>query len=213
MLLQSLAQPVAYVGAALGVAMVIPQLARTVRHPNLPGVSAMSWGLLALGSLMWFAYGIRTTAIPQLPGNVFLASGAVAVVMLVPSVLSRRKRAQAMGSAASVLVALAIVLPPQNVGYVAFSISLCSAWPQLIESFSNWRSGVVSGVSLTMMSVRLTSILCWISYAVLASDRPVIISATFGLMSTLAVLGMEASLRLGQERAILAAPELELERA
>jgi len=207
----ALAEPLAYLGAALGIGMVVPQVLRTLRHPGLPGVSALSWGLMSLSCLTWFAYGLRTAAIPQLPGNALLVTGAVAIVLLVPSAHSRRNRIFTLASAAALLVVLATVLPAQTVGFIAFSISLCSAWPQLIESFGTWRAGAISGVSLTTLSVRLVSTLCWMAYAILAFDLPVIISASFGLMTSLAIFGMEASLRLNAESALGSASQPQLE--
>jgi uncharacterized protein with PQ loop repeat len=212
MQIHALAQPLAYLGAVLGIGMVIPQVVRTIRHPDLTGVSAMAWGLTALSCLTWFAYGLRTAAIPQLPGNVFLVTGAVTVVMLVPAAYSRRRRILILGAAAMMLMTLATVLPAQTVGYIAFSIGLCAAWPQLIESFSNRRARVLSGVSLATLSVRLMSILCWMSYAILAADVPVIIASTFGLVTTIAILGMEGSLRLSGNGRLESLVEPEFER-
>ncbi len=194
--------PLAYLGATLGVAMVLPQLSRTMRHPSLPGVSALSWGLTAVACLAWLGYGVRTATMPQIPGNILLITGAVAVVLLVPSPWSRSRRALSLGTSAAAILALAVVLPAQTIGYVAFAIGLVSAWPQLVESFANWRSGGESGLSLTTWSVKLASSSCWLAYALLATDLPVAVASAFGMTANIAVFGMEASLRLrGVQRA------------
>jgi uncharacterized protein with PQ loop repeat len=196
MLLQSLAQPLAYLGAALGIAMVVPQLTRTIRHPNLPGVSALSWGLLSLGCLMWLTYGIRTSAMSQIPGNVVLIAGAVAVVLLVPGSRPRSARALLLVAAAGILLVTTHFLPAQTVGFVAFGFSLVSSWPQLVASYGNWRCGIVSGLSLTTFFARMASISCWLSYALISTDTPVAVSSTFGLAATVAIISMEMSLRV-----------------
>ena len=41
--LSTFAQLLAYAGSAVGVAMVAPQIVRTVKHPHLGGVSPWSW--------------------------------------------------------------------------------------------------------------------------------------------------------------------------
>ena len=191
----ALALPLAYLGAALGVAMVLPQLARTIRHPDLPGVSALSWSLTSITALTWLAYGLRTAAMPQIPGNILLASGAVAVVLLVPSAVSRTRRSLTLAGAALAVVVLGTLLPPQTIGYLAFGVGLFSAWPQLFESFANWRSGGESGLSLTTWSVRVVAATAWLGYGLLAVDLPVLVASGFGLATTIAILGMEASLR------------------
>ena len=105
----------AYVGATLGVAMVVPQLLRTVRHPDLGGVSPSSWGLTALACLTWLTYGVRTATIPQIPGNVLLVSGAVSIALLVPSPVSRSTRALVLATAAAVMLGLAFAVPAESV--------------------------------------------------------------------------------------------------
>jgi len=207
-MLHSLAQPLAYLGAVLGVGMVVPQLIRTIRHPRLTGVSALSWGLMALGCAMWLDYGLRTSSIVQLPGNTVLVAGAVAVVLLVPSRWSRTGRAAVLATVLSTLVLASLVLPPATVGYVAFSLSLVSAWPQLIESYGNSRAGIVSGLSLPTYFVRIASISCWLSYALISTDVPVAVSATFGLTATTAIIVMEGTAR---QRAAFGASDLDLE--
>jgi uncharacterized protein with PQ loop repeat len=192
----SLILPLAYLGATLGVGMVLPQLLRTIRHPELAGVSALSWGLTSIACLAWLAYGVRSSSMPQIPGNVLLFSGAVAVVLLAPSPASRTRRALTLAAAGSTVVTLALFLPAQTIGYLAFSISLFSAWPQLFESFGNWRSGTESGLSLTTWSVKFASSCCWLAYALLATDLPVLVACAVGLTTTMTIFGMETSLRL-----------------
>jgi uncharacterized protein with PQ loop repeat len=77
-----------YLGAALGVAMVVPQIARTLRDRTVPGVSALSWALTALACTSWLLYGVRAGELPQIPGNILLVSGSVVVALLVPSRVS-----------------------------------------------------------------------------------------------------------------------------
>jgi uncharacterized protein with PQ loop repeat len=193
--LTPLALPLAYTGAALGVAMVIPQIARTLRHPSLSGVSALSWALTALGCSAWLIYGVRAQVWPQIPGNVLLISGAVAIVLLVPSAVSRRRRAAFLLGAWSVLATVALTLPAHSVGYLGFGIGLVAVWPQVRESVIGWRSGSESGLSITTWSLKAMSQLCWLSYALLATDVPVAFSASVALATTVFVATLEASRR------------------
>ncbi len=207
----SLALPLAYVGMVLGVAMVLPQLLRTIRHPDLPGVSAISWSLTAICCLTWLVYGLRTAALPQIPGNILMVMGAVAVVLLVPSTVSRSRRATRLAGVAIVALAVALAVPAQTVGYVGFGIGLFSAWPQVVESYGNWRAGGESGLSLTTWSVKIASTLCWLAYASLAMDLPVLVASAVGLTTTLTIFSMEASLRFGGARRVATVDERVLE--
>ena len=183
----------AYLGATLGVAMVVPQIVRTVRHPDLAGVSPASWGLTALGCLSWLTYGVRTATIPQIPGNVLLVTGSIAIVLLVPSHLSRSRRALMLAAAMIVVALVAFRVPVETAGFLAFGISLFSAWPQVLTTLRGSREA--AGVSLTTFTLRLAAGLGWLAYAVIAHDVPVIFSAGVMTGTTLLVLAVESSRR------------------
>src|ERR1700690_4359329 len=100
-------------GAALGVAMVVPQIVRIVRHPSLLGVSPISWALTVFGCLLWFTYGLRSGALPQLPRNLLLVCGAIAVVLLVKSPTSRARRAVLLAVGGGLLETTGWVIPTQ----------------------------------------------------------------------------------------------------
>ena len=198
--LHSFALPLAYTGALLSVGMVLPQLTRTIRHPNLTGVSPTSWALTSIACLAWLIYGLRADVLPQIPGNVLLIAGAVALVLLVPSAWSRSRRAASLGTACAVVVALSLMIPPVAVGYLALSISLLSLWPQLVDSYANWRAGVESGVSLPTWWVKLAATTCWLFYSVIAVDLPVLIASVLSAVSIAAVFVMETSARQAASR-------------
>ena len=110
--LHALAVAAGYLGAALGVLMVLPQIARTLKNRSLPGVSAMSWALTALSCGTWMLYGLRAHEFPQVPGNILMVTGSVVVVLAVPSATSIRTRAIGLAAPAAVIGGLATVLPP-----------------------------------------------------------------------------------------------------
>ena len=89
-----------YLGATLGVGMVVPQIVRTLRNRHLTGVSPLSWSLTVLACFTWLTYGLRTAEVPQIPGNVLIVSGSVVIVLLVPSAVSTRLRALRLAGAA-----------------------------------------------------------------------------------------------------------------
>lgn len=184
-----------YLGAALGVAMVVPQIVRIVRHPALPGVSPISWALTVFACLLWMTYGLRSGALPQIPGNVLLVGGAIAVVLLVKTPISRGRRALLLTLGAGLLELTAWVIPPQGVGYLAFAIGTVSTWPQLYDSVGNWRAHVNSGVSLSTWGLRIASQVCWLSYAVGTGDLPVGIGATVAFMTGVAMVALETAAR------------------
>lgn len=189
--MHELALLLAYAGATFGVVMVLPQIVRAVRNPDLTGVSWVSWALTTLACLTWLTYGVRTGTLPQIPGNLLLVSGAATVVVLVPSRVSRGTRAAGLLGGAAVLMLMALAVPAREVGYLAFVIGLTSAWPQVYRSVLGMRARTPSGVSIGTWAMRVASQVCWLSYAVLATDRPVEVAAGTALATAVLLVGIE----------------------
>ncbi len=179
-----------YLGAALGAAMVIPQMIRVVRNRTLAGVSSLAWSLTGLSCFTWLLYGVRTHEIPQIAGNVIIVTGAVMIALLVPSVAPRRIRAGALVAAMLALSLVAVVALPTVLGLAAFGIGVFSSWPQVIASFTRDPS-LRSAVSRGAWALRCGSQLAWLFYAVVIHDVAVTISACTLLTSAILVLAFE----------------------
>jgi uncharacterized protein with PQ loop repeat len=180
-----------YLGATFGVSMVLPQIARTFRDRGVGGVSALSWALTAIACFSWMLYGVRTHEMPQIPGNILLASGACVIVLAVPARLPVARRAAALLGAAVLILGFAAVAAPAYLGYLALSIGLVSAWPQTLESIARARSGGESAVSVSAWTLRAMSQICWLGYAVVLHDVPVTVAASVTLTSAVALLLVE----------------------
>jgi uncharacterized protein with PQ loop repeat len=194
----ALAVGLGYTGATLGVAMVVPQIVRIVRHPSLTGVSPLSWALSMFGCLAWLTYGLRTGATPQIPGNILLAGGGVACVLLINSPMPRGRRGVLLAVGAALLLVTVWVIPAESVGYLATVVGLSSMWPQLFDTIGNWRGHITSGVSLPTYGLRMGSQVCWLSYAVGTHDLPVGVGASLALVIASTTLGLEALARSGR---------------
>ena len=193
MQLSAVALAAGYLGSALGVAMVVPQILRTLRNPRLAGVSSLSWALTAMSCATWLFYGIRTAEIPQIPGNVLMVSGAIAVVVLVPSRAPKAIRAAGLAAAAALLGGLAVAAPPGVIGAVGGAIGVVSGLPQLLRSLR--RAATASAVSPLTWALRAASQASWLGYGLMLHDLVVAFSATFLLGNALAVLLLETARR------------------
>ena len=194
----ALAIGLGYTGATLGVAMVVPQIVRIIRHPSLTGVSPLSWALSTFGCLAWLTYGLRTDAAPQIPGNILLAAGATVCVLLINSPMSRGRRGALLLVGAAVLLVTVWVIPAESVGYLATVIGLSSMWPQLYDTVGNFRRHIVSAVSLPTYGLRMASQVAWLSYALGTHDMPVGVGASLALLIASTTLGLEAAARFGR---------------
>lgn len=188
-------QTLAYVASAVGVAMVVPQIQRIVRNPAMGGVSPWSWALTVVACSMWMTYGVRTGSMPQIPGNLLLISGSVAVVLLVPAAWSRRTRALTLATLVAVLVLVAGRLSPEAVGFLAFGIGMVGVWPQVFETVWLRRGMGPSALSLSSIGLKIGSQTLWWAFAALTFDLPVIVSASVLLLTNATVLAVETARR------------------
>jgi uncharacterized protein with PQ loop repeat len=179
-----------YLGAALGAAMVIPQMIRVVRNRNLPGVSTLAWSLMGLACFTWLLYGVRTREIPQIAGNVVIVSGAIAIALLVPNETPVRVRATRLAAALLAVSMLAVVTSPTVLGLIAFSLAVFSSWPQVFASFTR-EAGLASAVSIGAWLLRGLSQVAWLFYAIVIQDLAVTISACTLLAGAIFVLAFE----------------------
>lgn len=194
-----LAQVLAYVASAIGVVMVAPQILRIVQNPELGGVSPWTWAITAVSCSLWLTYGLRSGSMPQVPGNVLLISGAVAIVLLVPAAWSRRRRALGLALVAAALVAVSTRLAPEAVGFFALAIGLFGMWPQVYETVWLRRGQGPSAISMTSQVLKLVSQSFWMTFALITIDVPVIVAATMTLSTNLVVTLVEWSRRRGVE--------------
>lgn len=179
-----------YLGAAFGVGMVVPQILRTLRNRHLAGVSGLSWSLTGLGCFTWLLYGLRAHEAPQIPGNVLTVSGALLIVLLVPSVSAVRMRALYLGGAVATLIAIALWIPPTAIGLLGFGIGLTAVWPQLVISLTR-PAGEPSALSVSAWLMRAASQSAWLFYALVLHDTAVTVAATFTLASAVLILAVE----------------------
>ncbi len=191
------AQLLAYTGSAIGVAMVVPQIQRILRNPTMGGVSPWTWAITATSCVLWMTYGVRSHSLPQIPGNVLLVSGAVAIVLLVPAAWSRRSRGVLLALVVTALVLASTRLTPEQVGFLAFGIGVCGMWPQVYETAWTRRGMGPSALSLTSSGLKVGSQVCWLSFALLTTDLPVIVSACMALTTNAIVTSVELGRRRG----------------
>lgn len=195
--MQTIFQLIGYTAAAIGVSMLLPQVRRILRHPDLQGVSPLAWGLMATGCTLWTMYGIRIEQPVQVFGNVLLVTGALTVTLYAQNEMSARRRAVNVSLALLAAFALGMVLPATLVGFLAFGLGMFSMVPQVATSLRTYRARTVSGVSLPSFGLRILSQLCWLTFAIGTRDMPVVVSAVVALSAALIIVILERIARGG----------------
>jgi uncharacterized protein with PQ loop repeat len=181
-----------YIGAALSVGMVIPQLVRTLRHRGLGGVSAMSWLITAAACFSWLLYGVKGHVWPQVPGNALMIPGEAVIVLITPARLTIAQRAGLLAAAAGTLILVTAVISSDDLGYLAFALSLAASAPQVVTSLLRRGAGR-SAVSIPAWLLRGGAQLFWLYYGLVMHNGPIVVAAVVTLVSATAVITTESA--------------------
>jgi uncharacterized protein with PQ loop repeat len=195
-----------YIGAALSLGMVIPQLVRTLRHRGLGGVSAMSWLITAAACFTWLLYGVKGHVWPQVPGNALMIPGEVVIVLVTPARLNMVRRAGLLAATGGTLILVAVLIPTDYLGYLAFAFSLVASAPQVVTSLLRRGAGR-SAVSIPAWLLRGGSQLFWLYYGLIMHNGPIVVAAVVTLVSAAAVIATESATRLGRRPAAAPLPQ------
>lgn len=180
-----------YLGAALGASMVVPQIARTLRDRTLTGVSALSWAMGAFSCGGWLLYGIVGHEVVQIPGNVVIVGGSIAVALLAPARVAVLLRALLIGTGLAAYAAIAFLTSAAVVVGIAISIGVMSSLPQVVKSVRRPQHNR-SAVSLSTWWMRVLSQSCWLAFAVLVRDWSVFASSLYVQTCNVTILTAES---------------------
>jgi len=187
-----------YAGAALLTSMSLPQIARIMRDRSAAGVSLFTWCIFAASGSGWLAYGLIQQASAIIIGNITFVTTTVPVVML----LLRRQRDWTAPAAVGVplvvtvgAIAAMAQLPAWVPSSVGVTCGILTTVPQLIESISLRRAGLVSEVSLATLGLLLAGQALWLSYGLARPDVPVILTNAIAASVTIGLIVVEGTRR------------------
>ncbi len=187
-----------YAGAALLTSMSLPQIARIMRDRSAAGVSLLTWCIFAASGSGWLAYGLIQQASAIIIVNITFVTTTVPVVML----LLRRQREWRAPAAVGVplvvtvgAIAAMAQLPAWVPSSVGVTCGILTTVPQLIESISLRRAGLVSEVSLATLGLLLAGQALWLSYGLARPDVPVILTNAIAASVTIGLIVVEGTRR------------------
>lgn len=187
-----------YAGAVLMTSMSLPQIARIVRDRSAAGVSLVTWCIFAMSGSGWLAYGLILQAPAIIIGNITFVATTLPVVML----LLRRLHNWPVIAAVFVPLVTAIAgiavmarLPAWVPSSLGVACGILTTVPQLIESISRRRAGLVSEVSLATLGLLLAGQALWLSYGLARPDVPMIITNVIAVTVTSGLIVVEGTRR------------------
>jgi uncharacterized protein with PQ loop repeat len=180
----------------------MPQLLEVLRRGS-NGVSAGSWSLFMIASVLWAVYGWKIDSPATLIGNIVATLAFSTLVgALLAERLGRVKALAAVVATVGVFCVLAVVLPTAVLAVVGVLFGFSLSVPQLLTS---WRSrGLPSTVSLTAWTMVVLGQVGWLLYGLLRPEWPIFIMNVVAGSISFSVLMIEwRKPALPQDQAVL----------
>lgn len=198
----SVVDAVGWIAALSSACIALPQGLRILATRSVAGISPLIWQMTLVGGIAWFAHGLIVVKAQIIWPNLVLAITAAWVLAMV----CRADRLPLGRSFALPVFAAALAFGIEVAfGPVAFGVAMFipSAVGQVSQLATIRRSVDTTGVSMAGMVLGLVCQLLWLSYAVLAGDSAIIVTATPTAMFIVASM---AALQVKRSRAAALVP-------
>ena len=96
-----------------------------------------------------------------------------------------------LAAALSAVILSATFVQPEDLGFLAFGISLVAALPQTVMSLARWRSARRSAVSIPAWAMRGGSQVFWLTYGLAQRNSPIIVGAAITMLSAAVLIAAE----------------------
>lgn len=183
----------ATVGSVLSVVLLLPQTIRTIRYPWLAGVSVLAYASSTVSGLLWAIYGVRIVVWPLAFSSMLVAAGSLTIAAHVPGRWPGAPRLLMLTAITVMTTLLAFVVPVGVLGTLASVLSVGAVWLQVFRSFKG--SSTDRGVSLLSIGLRSAASLCWLTYAVIATDVAMLVTSPATILAAGLVLTVETARR------------------
>lgn len=177
----------------MSVALLLPQMVRTIRHPRLAGVSLLAYVSSTMSGLLWAAYGARMAVWSLAWSSAVVAVGSLVIAARVPGRWPGPVRLLVLVGTTVVTTVFAFAAPMVALGAIASTLSVGAVWLQVVRSFRG--SSGDRGVSLLSIGLRTSASLCWLTYAVLATDVAILVSSPATILAAGLVFATETARR------------------
>lgn len=180
-------------GGAAAIASIVSaatQTIRMIRVRTADGIAPLTWILLSISSLTWFAFGISVRSPQQIVAN---GAWVVLVIVLTWFMMDDRTIGARLGGQAMLAVTLALLIVlgmiDENIpGWIGIPASLTLSIPQIRYTL---RHGRGPGISLPAWVLLATSSYLWFTYGIGAGQVPVIVnSGMAALLGTVVVFAL-----------------------
>jgi len=187
--LQAIGELCGFIGGTIGIAQGLPQVFRIRRLGHSNGVVLSPWILMCIMFAAWVGFGLRSgsPAIYVTNALTFLTTSLV-VLSIRGKTFSTLALLVGIAAAASMFV----FYGPELLTNVVLVALTGSRIPQLIKTWINRKSAVVTAVSIPALSIAMVSVGFWMAFAILEQNYMVIGTSCVAISVSLATALLES---------------------
>ena len=178
-----------FIGGTIGIAQGLPQVIRIRRLGHSNGVVLSPWILMCIMFSAWVGFGLRSgsPAIWVTNALTFLTTSLV-VLAIRGKTISTSALLVGIATASSMFV----FYGPELLTNVVLVALTGSRIPQLIKTWINRKSAVVTAVSIPALSIAMVSVGFWMAFAILEQNYMVIGTSCVAISVSLATALLES---------------------
>ena len=187
--MQGIGEVFGFIGGIIGIATGLPQALRIRKQGNSDGLALSPWILMIATFSAYTGYGLIQNSPAIWVCNALTFFTTALVVTAVKGNGFKVWSLIIVGGIASAVVVL--VLPPLLSNAVLLVLT-ANRLPQLIRTWMNRHTAMVSAVSISSLLVALTSMACWGAYAILTGNSFIVLTTIVAMSITISTALLEA---------------------
>jgi len=199
--LHQLGEMLGFAGGIIGIATGLPQALRIRKQGHHDGLALSPWILMLATFSAYTAYGLVQNSPAIWICNLLTFFTTALVVTAVKGNGFKVWALILIGGAASAGVIVAL---PPVLSNAALVILTANRLPQLVRTWLNRKTAMVSAVSISSLLVALTSMTCWGLYAIFTENSFIILTTIVAMSITISTAVLEAHIARLAKKAHLA---------
>ena len=199
--MHQLGEILGFAGGIIGIATGLPQALRIRKQGHHDGLALSPWILMLATFSAYTAYGLVQNSPAIWICNLLTFFTTALVVTAVKGNGFKVWALILIGGAASAGVIVAL---PPLLSNAALVILTANRLPQLVRTWLNRKTAMVSAVSISSLLVALTSMTCWGLYAIFTENSFIILTTIVAMSITISTAVLEAHIARLAKKAHLA---------
>jgi uncharacterized protein with PQ loop repeat len=187
-MLELIGQGFGFAGGIIMIATGLPQTLRIRKLGNTNGFALSPWILMLFTFSAYTAYGLMQNSAAIWTTN---ALTFITTALVVTAVKGNNFKNWALILLGGLAWGYLITVVPSIIASIILAALTANRVPQLIKSWMNRHTAMVTAVSISSLLITLASTLCWLAFAFLTKDYFIVFTTSLAISITLITAAVE----------------------